>query len=141
MSDLKSLLKKAEASQRQLSPSDIRRLCESQNNITLIDVRESNELIEGKLIKAVHIPRGSLERQILHTVDRVGSPKVLSAVKTLAAFSPETNVQTFEERLTPANIDKIFSGFDLVLDGSDNFQTRYLINDACVRHSKACVHG
>jgi len=87
------------------------------------------------------VDESNLQRQILHTPDRVGTPKIASALKTLKAFSPEIDIIPFEERLTSANIESIIKDFDVVVDGTDNFPTRYLINDACVKLKKPCVHG
>jgi molybdopterin/thiamine biosynthesis adenylyltransferase len=73
----------------------------------------------------------NLQRQVIHTTDRLGAPKVDSAVAALAAVNPEVKVEPFGERLTAKNAAEIIAGFDLVADGSDNFDTRYLVNDAC----------
>ena len=67
--------------------------------------------------------------------------KTASAAVAIAALNPDVKVMPFAERLTSANVDRIFDGFDLVLDGGDNFPTRYLINDACVKHRKPNIHG
>lgn len=87
------------------------------------------------------VDESNLQRQILHPTDRVGTSKVESAKASLLAMNPGITVQTFEERVTSANVDRIIEGFDLVVDGTDNFPTRYLVNDACVKHRKPCVHG
>ncbi|HYE77672.1 MAG TPA: molybdopterin-synthase adenylyltransferase MoeB [bacterium] len=87
------------------------------------------------------VDESNLQRQILHTADRVGTPKVESARRTLLGYNPRLNLQTFEERLTSANAQRIVAGFDLVVDGADNFPTRYLVNDACVLLRKPNVHG
>lgn len=87
------------------------------------------------------VDRSNLQRQILHTDDRVGTPKVESAAKTLKALNPSLNVRTYQERLTSENVDKIFQDYDLVVDGTDNFATRYLVNDACVKYGLPNVHG
>ncbi len=87
------------------------------------------------------VDRSNLQRQILHTDDRVGMPKVESAQKTLSALNPGIRVVPHPERLTSENVEKIFSGYDLVVDGTDNFATRYLINDACVKLGLPNVHG
>jgi sulfur-carrier protein adenylyltransferase/sulfurtransferase len=87
------------------------------------------------------VDRSNLQRQILHTDERVGTSKVASARKTLLALNPTIEVQGFETRLTSANADEILAGWDVVLDGSDNFATRYLVNDACVKHRIPNVHG
>ena len=87
------------------------------------------------------VDRSNLQRQVLHTVDRLGWPKTESARRTLAALNPHVEVATHEERLTSANVDGILSAYDMVLDGSDNFPTRYLLSDACVKHGKPNIHG
>jgi molybdopterin/thiamine biosynthesis adenylyltransferase len=73
----------------------------------------------------------NLQRQVIHTTERLGVPKVESAVAALAAVNPDVKVEAFGERLTAKNAAEIISNFDLVADGSDNFDTRYLVNDAC----------
>jgi len=83
----------------------------------------------------------NLQRQILHTTHSVGTSKVESAMKTLSAFNPNTKLIPFEARLNSSNIEDIFKGFDIVVDGTDNFPSRYLINDACVKLKIPCVHG
>ncbi len=83
----------------------------------------------------------NLQRQILHRTSDVGTPKVRSAQRTLAALNPDTRVIPIAERLTSANALDQLRDYDIVLDGSDNFPTRYLINDACVLLQKPLVHG
>ncbi len=83
----------------------------------------------------------NLQRQVIHTQERKGMAKTASAAVAIAALNPDVKVVPFAERLTSANVDRIFDGFDLVLDGGDNFPTRYLINDACVKHRKPNIHG
>lgn len=78
------------------------------------------------------VDRSNLQRQILHTDDRVGVPKVDSARQTLEALNPDVEVVTYNQRLTADNVLEIFEGYDIVVDGGDNFPTRYLVNDACV---------
>ncbi len=78
------------------------------------------------------VDRSNLQRQILHTDDRVGVSKVESALKTLKGLNPEIDVVPYDTRLTADNVLEIFEGYDLVVDGGDNFPTRYLVNDACV---------
>ena len=73
----------------------------------------------------------NLQRQIAHTTARVGTPKVDSATETIAALNPEIKVNGYRERLVAANARAIIADYDLVADGSDNFPTRYLVNDAC----------
>jgi molybdopterin/thiamine biosynthesis adenylyltransferase len=87
------------------------------------------------------VDRSNLQRQILHTDSRVGMSKVASARQAIEALNPAVKVIGFETRLTSANVEELFTGFDLVVDGSDNFPTRYLVNDACVRLGLPCVHG
>ena len=87
------------------------------------------------------VDRSNLQRQILHTDDRVGTPKIASARKTLLGLNPAIDVVGYESRLTSENVEQIFGGWDLVLDGSDNFATRYLVNDACVKLGLPNVHG
>ena len=83
----------------------------------------------------------NLQRQILHNTERLGRSKVESARETIAALNPDVTVVGYEERLTAANIDRIIAGYDVVVDGSDNFPTRYLVNDASVKHKIPVVHG
>ena len=87
------------------------------------------------------VDRSNLQRQILHTDDRVGLPKVESARATLTGLNPSVDVRTHQVRLTSENVDELFAGHDVVIDGSDNFATRYLVNDACVKLGIPNVHG
>ena len=87
------------------------------------------------------VDESNLQRQILHTVDRVGTSKTESARRTLLALNPGLNVVPIEARLTSANVESIFKDYDIIVDGSDNFPTRYLVNDACVLLKKPNVHG
>jgi len=83
----------------------------------------------------------NLQRQILHANDRVGMPKVESAKKTLEGLNPDVKVIPYQAKLTSENIMEILKEYDLVVDGCDNFPTRYLVNDACVLAGKPNVHG
>ena len=74
----------------------------------------------------------NLQRQIIHSTNDVGRSKLDSAAETIAAINPNIDVRKFETRLTSANALEIVRDFDLVVDGTDNFTTRYLVNDACV---------
>jgi molybdopterin/thiamine biosynthesis adenylyltransferase len=87
------------------------------------------------------VDRSNLQRQILHADERVGMSKAESARTTLLGMNPDINVVTHEERLTSENVDRLFSGYDIIVDGCDNFPTRYLVNDGCVKHRKPNVHG
>lgn len=97
----------------------------------------------GKLgiIDFDNVDETNLQRQILHNTERVGTPKTESAKKTLLALNPGIEVATSEERLDSANVERSFSGYDMVVDGSDNFPTRYLVNDACVKLGIPNIHG
>lgn len=83
----------------------------------------------------------NLQRQILHTTADIGKPKTDSARETIAGINPNVRVLTFPERLDSGNAMGVLAGFDVVLDGTDNFPTRYLINDACVLLGKPNVYG
>ncbi|MBI4606678.1 MAG: molybdopterin-synthase adenylyltransferase MoeB [Planctomycetes bacterium] len=87
------------------------------------------------------VDRSNLQRQILHSDDRVGMRKTESARQTLSTLNPDIRVVTHEVRLTSANVDDLFAQYDVILDGCDNFPTRYLVNDGCVKHRKPNVHG
>ena len=83
----------------------------------------------------------NLQRQILHTNERVGMPKVESARETLQALNPDVHVVGYQERLSSENVMRLFADYDIIVDGCDNFPTRYLVNDACVMLGKPNVHG
>jgi molybdopterin/thiamine biosynthesis adenylyltransferase/rhodanese-related sulfurtransferase len=87
------------------------------------------------------VDESNLQRQILHNMDRVGDRKVDSAKKTLTAMNPDVNVVTYDVRLAADNILSIFEGYDVIVDGTDNFPTRYLVNDAAVKLDIPVVHG
>jgi len=78
------------------------------------------------------VDASNLQRQILHSTPDVGRSKLESAKDRLQALNPEIKVETFETRLSSANALELFRGYDVILDGTDNFATRYLVNDACV---------
>jgi molybdopterin/thiamine biosynthesis adenylyltransferase len=87
------------------------------------------------------VDRSNLQRQILHTDAGIGTPKVESARQALRALNPRVQVQPLRERLGLANIEALLAGVDVVVDGADNFPTRYLLSDACVRFGKPLVYG
>lgn len=87
------------------------------------------------------VDRSNLQRQILHTDDRVSTSKVASARRALEALNPSVKVIGHETRITSDNVEEILSGYDIVVDGTDNLPTRYLINDACVKLGIPNVHG
>jgi sulfur-carrier protein adenylyltransferase/sulfurtransferase len=83
----------------------------------------------------------NLQRQIIHSTPDVGRPKLDSAEEKLRALNPYVDIRKFETRLTSANALEIFREFDVIADGTDNFPTRYLVNDACVLTGKPNVYG
>ncbi len=84
----------------------------------------------------------NLQRQIVHTTERLGDGKAESAKRTLEALNPDVSVKVYAERLTSENADRILGeGWDVIVDGADNFPTRYLLNDASVWHDIPVVHG
>jgi molybdopterin/thiamine biosynthesis adenylyltransferase/rhodanese-related sulfurtransferase len=87
------------------------------------------------------VDASNLQRQILHNLDRVGDRKVDSAKKAIAAINPDVNVVAYDVRLGADNIMDIFAGYDLIVDGTDNFPTRYLVNDASLKLDIPVVHG
>jgi len=87
------------------------------------------------------VDESNLQRQVLHNVDRVGDRKVDSAKKTLTALNPDVNVVTYDARLGADNVMEILDGYDVVVDGADNFPSRYLLNDASVKLGIPVVHG
>ncbi|NHO53891.1 molybdopterin-synthase adenylyltransferase MoeB [Acetobacter estunensis] len=91
------------------------------------------------LVDHDHVELSNLQRQILHTTERVGQPKVASAARTLSALNPDIRIETHEARLTPDNAETLVAAYDLVCDGSDNFETRYLVNAACVAQRRTLV--
>jgi sulfur-carrier protein adenylyltransferase/sulfurtransferase len=93
-------------------------------------------LMDGDVVDVTN-----LQRQILHTTADVGKPKVESGTRTLKALNPDVNVIPLPKRITVDNVMDIIKDYDLVVDGSDNFETRYLVNDACYLAGKTNVHG
>jgi molybdopterin/thiamine biosynthesis adenylyltransferase/rhodanese-related sulfurtransferase len=93
------------------------------------------------LVDADVVDASNLQRQVLHATSRVGHPKVESAEVVLRDLNPDVKVVGYRERLTSANIDRLFSDYDVIVDGTDNFPTRYLVNDASVWLGKPVVHG
>jgi len=87
------------------------------------------------------VDRSNLQRQILHREDTIGKPKVESARQTLNGLNPTINVVAHQEHIDANNVEELLGKYDLVVDGSDNIPTRYLINDACVRLGIPNVHG
>ncbi len=83
----------------------------------------------------------NLQRQIIHSTERIGMLKTESAKKTITALNPDVDVTLYNERVSSQNIEELFEGYDYIVDGSDNFATRFLINDACVLMGKTNIHG
>ncbi len=96
-------------------------------NITIID----NDVVD----------KSNLQRQILHTEADIGLPKVDSAAASLRALNPRVKIKTLQQRLTADNVHDVILNADIVIDGSDNFPTRYLLNDACVELAKPLVYA
>ncbi len=87
------------------------------------------------------VDESNLQRQILHNIDRLGRPKVESARETLQALNPDVRVVPHDLRLDRSNVLALLADYDLVVDGADNFPTRYLLNDAALKLGKPIVHG
>jgi len=94
------------------------------------------------LVDADVVDASNLQRQIVHATSRLGMLKVESAAKALTDLNPDVKIEKFEERLLSSNVDRIFgAGWDAIIDGCDNFPTRYLVNDASLFHKIPVVHG
>ena len=93
-------------------------------------------LVDGDVVDL-----SNLQRQVLHTTDRVGTSKVESGGKLLSNLNPDVNVKLYPEHVTASSIMPLLSEYDIVLDGSDNFSTRFLVNDACFFAKKTLVSG
>jgi len=93
-------------------------------------------LVDGDVVEL-----SNLHRQLLHATPRVGTPKVESAAQTLAALNPEVRLHTRRERLTAANGEALLAGYDVIVDASDNFTTRYLVNDVALALRIPVVHA
>jgi len=93
------------------------------------------------IIDMDEVDASNLQRQILHNTDRIGDRKVDSAKKTLTLMNPDVNVVTYDVRLGADNVLDIIDGYDVIVDGTDNFPTRYLVNDASLVKRIPVVHG
>ena len=87
------------------------------------------------------VDASNLQRQILHSTERVGAPKVESARRTLNAINPDVEIVAHRARIDASNAESLLEGYDVIVDGSDNFPTRYLINDASLRLGIPVAHG
>ena len=83
----------------------------------------------------------NLQRQVIHRDADIGRPKVDSATQALRDLNPYVTVKTYQQRLTANTAENLIADFDIVLDGTDNFETRYLVNQACVAQKKPLVSG
>ena len=83
----------------------------------------------------------NLQRQVVHADDRIGMKKTQSAAQTIRALNPEVKVVAHDEMLTEENVDRLIAGYDVVIDGTDTFETRYTLNDAAVRAAIPVVHA
>jgi sulfur-carrier protein adenylyltransferase/sulfurtransferase len=94
------------------------------------------------IVDADIVDETNLQRQIIHSLETLGTPKVDSAKAAIRALNPDVEVIAYRERLTSENVDRILDdGWELIVDGADNFPTRYLVNDASVWHDIPVVHG
>jgi molybdopterin/thiamine biosynthesis adenylyltransferase/rhodanese-related sulfurtransferase len=93
------------------------------------------------IIDADVVDDSNLQRQILHNTERIGQYKAESARQTLTALNPDVKVVTYIERLDEENVHRIIADYDVIVDGTDNFPTRYLLNDAAILANKPVVHG
>ncbi len=93
------------------------------------------------IIDSDNVDLTNLQRQILHSTSNVGKPKTESAKEAIARINPDVKVVTYSERLTSENALKIFPDYDIIVDGSDNFPTKYLVNDAAFFTGRPFVYG
>jgi molybdopterin/thiamine biosynthesis adenylyltransferase/rhodanese-related sulfurtransferase len=87
------------------------------------------------------VEASNLQRQILHSTERLGTKKVDSARQSIEALNPDVDVLTYDEMLGPDNVERLIAGYDVILDGTDTFETRYLVNDAAVAAGIPVVHA
>lgn len=93
------------------------------------------------LVDGDTVDLSNLQRQVIHFTSDVNRPKVESARAKIEALNPDVRVITYPERVHAGNIGKIIDGYDFIIDGTDNFPAKFLINDACVLHGKPFSHG
>src|SRR6476659_448514 len=93
-------------------------------------------LVDGDVVDL-----SNLQRQILHTTATVGQPKVESGKRTLAAINPDVTVKTYQHHVSADNIMGLLPDYDIILDGSDNFSTRFMVTDACYFAKKTLIYG
>lgn len=88
-----------------------------------------------------HVEENNLQRQIIHSTPRIGVNKAASAKETIEELNPDVSVKSYEERLTAELSEQIVSGYDVIIDATDNFETRYMLNDAAVKFGKPYIYG
>ncbi len=93
------------------------------------------------IVDADVVDESNLQRQVLHSMASIGMPKTESARRRIEELNPDVHVLEYRERLTSENIDRLLDGVDVIVDGTDNFPTRYLLNDASLRHRIPVVHA
>jgi len=93
------------------------------------------------IVDADVVDLSNLQRQILHSTKTLGRPKVESAAETLTAINPDVDVRVYRDRIASENVMEIIRDYDIILDGSDNFPTRFLVNDACFFAKKTLISG
>jgi molybdopterin/thiamine biosynthesis adenylyltransferase len=93
------------------------------------------------IIDADIVDDSNLQRQVIHNTERIGEYKAESARQTITALNPDVKVKTYIERLDESNVRQLVEEYDVILDGTDNFPTRYLLNDAAIMANKPVVHG
>ncbi|OGF44425.1 MAG: adenylyltransferase [Candidatus Firestonebacteria bacterium RIFOXYC2_FULL_39_67] len=93
-------------------------------------------LVDGDVVD-----RSNLQRQVIHFTPDIGKPKVISAREKINQINPECKVEVYRERATASNIADIIRDYDFIIDGTDNFPAKFLVNDACVLSRKAYSHG
>jgi molybdopterin/thiamine biosynthesis adenylyltransferase len=87
------------------------------------------------------VERSNLQRQVIHTDKRIGQKKIHSAAKSILALNPEIEIESFDQRVDQENASSLVQGWDVVIDGTDNFPARYALNEACVNHRVPLVYG
>ncbi|MDW8021545.1 MAG: HesA/MoeB/ThiF family protein [Nitrososphaerota archaeon] len=94
-----------------------------------------------RIVDCGEVELSNLNRQILYSTEDIGRPKVFAALERLRAINPNVEIEAIKEEITEDNIEELLNGVNLVVDGQDNFETRFIINKACVRAFKPCIHG
>ena len=87
------------------------------------------------------VERSNLQRQVIHTDSRIGEKKIRSAAKSILSLNPEVEIEAFDQRADKANAVSLVQGWDIVIDGTDNFPARYALNEACLKHRVPLVYG